>query len=126
MTYTIKEEQTKLRFEDTPEGPICHVQIKTKGDVSEYSSQNDQDIFDEKLIDKVTIQIQDEIKRQAQIAVDKAKAINTDFLQVGFEMYRHEPKMWKKYAEGWDNGNFEKTQIIIEVEATVENTGILQ
>lgn len=126
VTYTIKEEKSKLKFEDTPEGPICHVQITTKGDVSEYSSQNDQDIFDQQLIDEVAVKIQEEIKRQAQIAVDKAKTINTDFLQIGFEMYRHQPKMWKKYAEGWDNGNFQKTQIIIEVESTVENTGILQ
>ena len=126
VTYTIKQEKSKIKFEDTPEGHICHVKIETKGDVSEYSSSNHNDIFDEGNISQIQELIEKEIIRQAELAVTKSKELNTDFLQIGLQMYRTHPKWWDKYSEDWDKGVYERMPILIEVNAIVENTGILQ
>lgn len=126
ITYSIKEAQSKLKFEKTPEGPVCYVQVKAKGNVAEYSAEAEETIFNPETMKEIQKTIEDEIVRQAQLAIDKSKELNTDFLEIGLAMYRKHPKWWEEYKPLWGEGVYEKLPIIVEVNAAVENTGILQ
>lgn len=126
ITYSIKQEKSKIKFEKTPEGPVCYVEVEAKGDISEYSSETEETIFDTSTIKEIQQIVEDEIVRQAQLAIDKSKELNTDFMQIGLEMYRGHPKWWKEYGPLWDAGIYEEMPIIVDVNVDIENTGILQ
>lgn len=126
ITYSIKEEKSKLKFDKTPDGPICYVQIEAKGDIAEYSSETEESIFNTSKIKEIQKVLEDELVRQAHLAIDRSKELNTDFLQVGLEMYRKHPKWWKEYGPIWEDGVYEKMPIIVDVNVAIENTGILQ
>lgn len=126
ITYSIKQEKSKIKFEKTPEGPVCYVEVEAKGNISEYSSETEETIFDTATIKEIQQILEDEIVRQAELAIDKSKELNTDFMQIGLEMYRKHPKWWKEYGPLWDDGLYEKMPIIVDVNVNIENTGILQ
>lgn len=126
ITYTIKQEKSKLKFEQTETGLLCTVKIETKGGISEYTAAAAEDIFDKDIIKEIEVEMEKEIARQAQLAIDKSKVMNTDFLQIGLELYRKHPKWWDEYKETWEKGTYERLPIEVEVDVTIENTGILQ
>ncbi|MGL6173735.1 MAG: Ger(x)C family spore germination protein [Cellulosilyticaceae bacterium] len=126
ITYTVKEEKSKLKFEQTDNGLVCTVKIETKGGISEYTTAAEEDIFDKDRIKEIEEVMKKEIARQAQMAIDKSKEINADFLQIGLELYRKHPKWWEEYESTWEQGTYERLPILIEVDVTIENTGILQ
>jgi hypothetical protein len=104
----------------------CTVDIDVKGDIIEYLSSENKNIFNEKSIAEIKEILQKEIERQVSLTVDKTKELGIDFLGIGLEMYRKHPRQWKVYRETWNKGTYKNIPIYVEGTVDIQNTGILQ
>ena len=126
LTYVIENERAKISFDVNGKSPVANIEILTKGDITEYISTDTINIFDNQDIEEIKKLLQQEIQQQVKVAVDKSKEINTDFLNIGLEMYRKHPKLWTNYKQNWEVQGYKNLPIQIQVTPTIKNTGILE
>lgn len=126
LTYIIKKQKSKIKFEKTSKGLICKVEIMTDGALSEYVSMPGSNIFNKESLEEMETLLEQEIDRQVQVTIDKSKEIETDFLQIGLELYRQHPKWWAEYEKEWQKGGYTNIPIEIKSSVNIRNTGVLQ
>lgn len=124
VTYNIKQETSKVRFNETPDGLECLIEIKVNGSISEYLSTNGIKLTQEGVIDEIKGLLAEEIIAQVKIGIDKSKEINMDFLGIGQEFYRHHPKLWRKYQPEWLEHVYKDMPISIGVNVDIQSTGL--
>lgn len=126
LTYTIKDEKSKVKFKDTSNGPECLIEIEVDGSISEYLSENGIKLTESGAIDEIKNLLADEIIAQIELGINKSKEMNMDFLGIGQEFYRHRPRVWAKYKSEWLNDVYQNMPITIEVNVDIQNTGIAE
>jgi spore germination protein len=129
LTYNVKGVDTKMHFEPTSQGVKCILTVLAKGNIAEYISSESNNLFDNyeaREMDQIRNLLAQQIKKEIRLTVDKSQEMNVDFLRIGLELYRKEPKLWKAYQQVWDEEMFKNLPIEIEVTAKIQNTGILQ
>lgn len=124
LTYQIKDEKSKIKFKDTPEGPTCLIEMDVKGSISEYLAENGTNLTKDGTIEEIKTLLAEEIITQVGVGIDKSKEMNIDFLGIGQAMYRKHPKMWAKYKPGWLRETYQNMPISIGVNVDIQNTGI--
>ncbi len=126
LTYIIKDQQSKISFKENQGVWECYIDITAEGDISEYLSSGYKNIFNEESILEITKLLEREIEKQVNVAVDKSKELEVDFLEIGLEMYRKHPKQWKNYKETWDKGSYRDLPVRVGATVNIQNTGVLQ
>lgn len=126
LTYTIDEQKSKVKFTDDNGKWTCHIQLDVTGDITEYLSSENNNIFSSHKVNEITQLLEQQITRQATVAVEKSQALNVDFLNIGLEMYRKHPKKWKAYADSWHTTSYKDFPIQINTTINIQNTGVLQ
>jgi Ger(x)C family germination protein len=126
LTYFIKEQESKLKFKKDGGTWSCDIDVDVKGDITEYLSSEDKNIFNEESIKEITKLLEKEITRQMDVTLEKSKQLGIDFLGVGLEMYRKHPKEWKNYKETWHEGAYKALPIQLNTTVDIQNTGTLQ
>ncbi len=124
LTYQIKDEKSKIKFKDTPEGPTCLIEMDVKGSISEYLTESGTNLTKDGTIEEIKTLLAEEIITQVGVGIDKSKEMNIDFLGIGQAMYRKHPKMWAKYKPGWLRETYQNMPIRIGVNVDIQNTGI--
>lgn len=124
VTYNIKQENSKVKFNDTPDGPECLIEIKTDGSISEYVSDKGMKLTEDGVIDEIKNLLADEIIAQIKLGIDKSKEMNIDFLGIGKEFYRYHPKLWSKYKAEWLDDVYQNMPISIGVNVDIQSTGL--
>ena len=124
LTYQIKDEKSKIKFKDTPEGPTCLIEMDVKGSISEYLTESGTNLTKDGTIEEIKTLLAEEIITQVGVGIDKSKEMNIDFLGIGQAMYRKHPKMWAKYKPGWLRETYQNMPISIGVNVDIQNTGI--
>ena len=124
LTYQIKDEKSKIKFKDTPEGPTCLIEMDVKGSISEYLTESGTNLTKDGTIEEIKTLLAEEIITQVGVGIDKSKEMNIDFLGIGQAMYRKHPKMWAKYEPGWLRETYQNMPISIGVNVDIQNTGI--
>lgn len=124
LTYQIKDEKSKIKFKDTPEGPTCLIEMDVKGSISEYLTESGTNLTKDGTIEEIKTLLAEEIITQVGVGIDKSKEMNIDFLGIGQAMYRKHPKMWAKYKSGWLRETYQNMPISIGVNVDIQNTGI--
>lgn len=124
LTYTVKREQSKLKFGENSEGPWCLLEIKAEGNISEYLSEDNEKLISPQTLQEVKGLIANEIIKQINVGIDKSKEMNTDFLGIGESFYRQHPKMWMKYQPTWLSTTYKNLPISIGVDVSIQSTGI--
>ena len=124
LTYQIKEETSKIKFEDSPEGPLCLIELDVKGSISEYLTEGGTNLTKDGTIDEIKALLAEEIIAQVGVGINKSKAMNIDFLGIGQAMYRKHPKMWAKYQPNWLEDVYQNMPIRVGVTVDIQNTGI--
>ena len=76
-------------------------------------------------INEIITLLQEEIRHQVMVAVNKSKELNTDFLNIGLQMYRKHPKQWQNYAPNWNEQGYKNFPIQVQIIPTIKNTGIM-
>ncbi|MDF2613480.1 MAG: Ger(x)C family spore germination protein [Clostridia bacterium] len=126
LTYMIKEQQSKIHFKENNGKYESTIDLTIKGDITEYLSSENKNIFNGESIKEITKLLEEEINRQASVAVDKSKSLGIDFLGIGLEMYRKEPKQWEIYKSEWNKGAYKDFLIHVDSTVNIQNTGILE
>lgn len=126
LTYIIDKERSKITFNNNREISEGNIEILTEGNITEYVSTNTKNIFSIEDINQITTLLQEEIRHQVMVAVNKSKELNVDFLKIGLQMYRKHPKQWQKYESIWDKEGYKSLPINVQVTSTIKNTGIIQ
>lgn len=125
LTYEINQQQRTITFKDEDQLQAT-INIIVKGRISEYNSSENQYVFNEEKIKEVSKLVEGQIKGQIQKTIDTSKIMNTDFLDIGLELYRKHPKIWGKYKENWDVDEYKNLPIQIDVEVIIQNTGTIE
>ncbi|OON99891.1 MAG: hypothetical protein ATN35_10300 [Epulopiscium sp. Nele67-Bin004] len=126
LTYILQRQNSKIKFNDGPEGVFCIIEIETVGDIAEYVSTSHESLFTIETIEEVKNLVADEVAKQVFWAIDRAKDMNVDFLKIGQEMYRKYPDLWERYEENWEVDGFRNMPITVQITTNIENTGIIQ
>lgn len=126
LTYIIDKERSKITFDNKGNISGGNIEILTKGNITEYVSTDTKNIFSVEDINQITILLQEEIRHQVMVAVNKSKELNVDFLNIGLQMYRKHPKQWQGYSSTWESESYKSFPINIQVTATIKNTGIIE
>jgi Ger(x)C family germination protein len=124
LTYMLKSQKSKIRFEQTPYGISAKVEIDAEGNITEYKSMPGEEGFTKQQEEEIKTLLQQEIQRQVQEAIDKSKELEVDFLKIGLEMYRTHPKWWEEYKEGWQEGGYMGVPVSVAAKVEIKNTGV--
>ena len=125
LTYQIEHQKRTINFKRENELQTI-VKIIVKGSITEYNSSKNQYVFNEEKIKEISKLIQQEIEREIEKTINTSKMMNIDFLNIGLEMHRKEPQLWKMYETNWDRDTYKKLPIQLNVEVMIQNTGILE
>ena len=126
LTYVVQKQKSQMKFKESDGQMVCSIELMLKGNITEYVSQEERNIFDKGTVDAVEKILEKEIVSQAQIALDKAKAYNVDFLNIGRMFYRKHPKKWQKYKDSWEADGFKEFPVEITAKVDVDGTGVLE
>ena len=125
LTYEIEQQKRTIDFKDENNLKVI-IEIVVQGNITEYNSSRNQYVFDEKKIEEISNIIEEQINRQIQKTIDKSRNINTDFLNIGLELYRKHPKLWEKYKENWDIDGYKNLPIHVDTQVVIQNTGAIE
>lgn len=125
LTYDIEQEKRTMQFTDNGELQVV-IDMVIHGNITEYNSSRGQYVFDEKKIDEISDIIKQQIQNQVQKTIDKSKSMNTDFLNIGLELYRKHPQIWEKYKDNWDNEGYKNVPIQVTMSIIIKNTGAIE
>ncbi|MGL4346283.1 MAG: Ger(x)C family spore germination protein [Cellulosilyticaceae bacterium] len=126
LTYMIKNQKSKVKFEQTAKGLTCHITIEVTGEISDYTSSDEDNIFDTSQIKVIQKLIENKIVEETKLGVDKAQELGVDYIGLGVEMYRKNNKLWQQYQEGWHQTTFKNLPVVIEAKVDIKSTGILE
>lgn len=124
LSYTVKRQQSKLKFGETETGPWCLIEIEVEGNISEYLSEEESKLISPEGLEEVKQAIANEIIKQINVGINKSKEMNMDFLGIGEAFYRQHPKMWMKYQPTWLSTSYRNLPISIGVDVSIQSTGI--
>ena len=124
LTYTIHNQNAKIKFEEVNNQLQCLVEIDVKGNVTEYLAEAQTGIMDEKGTEEMKALIAGEIISEVMLGVEKARAINIDFMGLGLSCYRKENDLWDKYEGEWETNVFKNMPVAVGVNVDIESTGI--
>ena len=125
LTYVIDKENSKITFNNNGSELVANIEILTEGNITEYISTSTKNIFNMEDINEIITLLQEEIRHQVMVAVNKSKELNTDFLNIGLQMYRKHPKQWQNYAPNWNEQGYKNFPIQVQIIPTIKNTGIM-
>ncbi len=125
LTYVINKERSKITFDEQEGNLRGNIEIITDGNITEYISTSTKNIFSMEDINQITTLLQEEIRHQVMVAVNKSKELNTDFLNIGLQLYRKHPKQWQNYQPTWDKEGYKNFPINLQITPTIKNTGIM-
>ena len=125
LTYEIEQQNRSISFKDENKLQAI-IKIMVRGNITEYNSSKNKYVFDDKKIEEVSKLVGEQIKKQVQKTIDTSKMMNTDFLNIGLELYRKHPKLWEKYKESWDLEGYKNLPIQINMEVIIQNTGAVE
>ena len=126
LSYQLKRENCRILFKDQAGNLRVNLLIETEGDIAEYISNKEKYVFDEGHLAQINDLIEKEIEREVDVAIKKSREINTDFLGIGLQLYRTQPRLWEKYKYIWENGEYNKLSIQVDAQNDIRSTGILQ
>jgi spore germination protein KC len=98
------------------------VDVKAKGVLEESACKLN--LQDPKVLTKLEHSIQDEIKKEIEVAFKGAKRLKTDVLGFGNAFHTEYPNAWKEMKDNWGE-SFMDIKMNVKVEANIRRTGII-
>lgn len=96
------------------------IDIKQEGDLEEQTTTKD--LSNPKEFATMEKSIEDIIKDEVMIALNKSRELNVDMFGFGDIVYRHYPKQWSKMEKDWDQ-IFKDIQVEVNVDSKLRRTG---
>lgn len=126
LTYTVQKQKSRITFDEIDGRWAANIKLSVYGDITEYTADENDSIFRDEILNEIAKHLQQEINNEVTVAIDKSKAENVDFLNIGLEMYRKHPKVWNQYKVMWEIDGYKAFPIELSTEVTIQNTGVIE
>lgn len=100
--------------------PKLVIEYQVEGNLGEVAA--DIDLSDEKNIHKIEKIVEEKIKEQMELTIEKVKGLESDILGFGEAIHRADPHAWKELKENW-NSQLKTLKVDIRVTAAIKNLG---
>lgn len=100
--------------------------IKVEMETSIGEVQCEEEIVNEERIKKLEKEIDQHMTKLLELAIKKAKLLNSDIFGFGEEIHKRKPKIWKKLQNEWDDYGFVDLEVEIEVSSKIRRSGTIQ
>jgi spore germination protein KC len=103
--------------------PSIIIEVKMLGGIAAQESEKN-NATPEKL-KKISEKVNEAVKNEIMSSVNKAKEIDADIFGFGNEIYRKNPKVWKKLKKNWDE-ELKKLDVKVKVETKLGGTASIR
>lgn len=118
LGITKAETKYKPHFES---GELTRLDINIEADANVIELKDPVDIEDKKVRKNMERQIDEEIKKQVESAIELSKEMEIDFLELGGRIERQKPVKFSKIKGSWDEV-FKQLEINVNVTTTLKRT----
>jgi spore germination protein KC len=122
VTLEIKNAKTKIKSEIINGIPNYTIKVKASAKITEKVCNTE---FNEpEKLHRLQDTMAESIRGDVQSAVDAAKRLDTDILDLSGSLHRQHKKEWKSLSSDWPEV-FRKSKVKIEVTATIPDVSLL-
>lgn len=126
--YVVVEQmsaKSKLKvYEDKERDIVVDYDIRLEGVIIQNYSQITKNTFDTNHIAKVNSEIEKKIKEEATQVFEKLqKEYRVDVFKIGEYLRRHEPQVWARVKDNWEEV-FQEAKLNIDIDMNVRRLGI--
>lgn len=122
IAVNIMRSKTKIKVETKNKKPVIYITFQGEGRISEVHCPLD--LSKRELIIELEKQMKKEIEEEVMLAIEAAKEQKSDIFHFSKEVYREDPKLWKKIKENWDDEIFPETEVNVNVQAFIRRSGL--
>lgn len=125
LSYTVRKQDSKIRFHNTDGTLSCHIDIMNEGEIGEYYINSQDSLTNLNSIEKIESQISSIIRQEIIHLIAETKQYNTDIIGLGAELHRQHPNWWDHVASDWDE-SYKDMEIKVTVDTKIRRTGIIE
>lgn len=123
VALEILQSSTKSTPIITEDGQITlQIDIKARASIAETVKY--MDLTNPATIQKLRIMLQNAIKRDIHLALEKTQQYKSDVLGVGVAIYRKYPEYWREIGPNWID-YYGQVQLAVNVEVIIPRTGLV-
>jgi spore germination protein KC len=101
---------------------VLYLAVRTVGDIGEESAHLD--LSDPKMLAKVQGLFSEDVRERMETALAKLQESSVDAAGFGETIHRQLPAVWKGVEQRWLREEFQRTKIVITVDARLRRTGL--
>ncbi|SFG08180.1 spore germination protein KC [Desulfotomaculum arcticum] len=122
--YHVSKSRSKIKVIMEKNEPLFEVDVKIVADLRKYYSNKGSEFLSPEEVTVIENKLSESIRSDIEAALVKCQEeFKSDIFGFGFALFRKNPKLWQtEYAEKWDDV-FPYTQVYINVDTKVINTG---
>ncbi|SFB45259.1 spore germination protein KC [Cohnella sp. OV330] len=121
-TYQVRASKTRVVPVRSGEAYQMYVRVKTKGALNESTCTRS--LADPAMVSAMEKQIEKAIMDDIRLGWSAAQRMHADLAGFADKIHRKYPKAWQKAKQDWDR-QLEQVELNIQVQATLENMGML-
>lgn len=122
LTYTVEQKKKKIEVRDN-QGIEVKINLLIRGDITEGISAMNTQIFNKKDIGEIEEILIHEVNKKVNMALEKEKATDTDFMGINLEIYRKNYSLWERSKT---SDSISDKRIYLNTNVVIENTGIIE
>lgn len=105
--------------------PAVEVAIRAKANVVEKIGCGKVDVTDPDTIDRLGKQLEQEMRKNAEASLKRAKALKADIFGFGQALNKVNPRLWEKLKLRWDDDYFPQLPVTLDIKANILRTGTI-
>ncbi|WRU97585.1 Ger(x)C family spore germination protein [Priestia filamentosa] len=103
--------------------PVIYVDVHAEGLVLENNC--DKDLGKSKVLAKLDEEVEEEIKKEILLTVEKAQKQKSDIFNFGEQINIANKHVWKNIEPSWQKEIFPQTEVHVNVQAIIRRTGLI-
>ncbi|KAB2495137.1 Ger(x)C family spore germination protein [Priestia endophytica] len=103
--------------------PIIYVDVHAEGIVLENNCSKD--LGNSKVLAKLDEEVEEEIKKEILLTVEKAQKQKSDIFNFGEQINIANKHVWKNIESSWQKEIFPQTEVHVNVQAIIRRTGLI-
>lgn len=123
LTFELFRHNTKVTPHLDGDNISYTLDIAMRGNLAEAQCSLQLDSMDPRTIRTIEELVAEEVKRNALYAVHTFQNLQVDVVDFGAKLQAHEPLMWEKVKDRWDDEVFPTIPVTVSVNVVIENIG---
>jgi len=123
IAFELFRHNTKLTPHLDGENIYYTLDIAMRGNLGEIQCGRQHDTMDAGVIHKIEELVAEEVKRNVLYAVHINQNLQVDAIDFGAKLKAHQPLMWEKIKDRWEDEVFPNVSLLVSVNVVIENIG---